>query len=348
MITGRFVRNAWYVAGWSQDLGKDQLLARTILNQPVVLYRKADGGVAALEDRCAHRFAPLSAGRLVGDDRVQCLYHGLEFDPAGNCAKNPHGGNISSRCRVKCYPVIEKHKAMWIWMGDKPAGPAKIPNFRVLDDYPPLHGTKLDHITIKANYELVVDNLLDLSHTAFLHEGILGNADTAESDITIEQDGDDVIAGRHATNVDAPGMWALQWPDHPPLVDKFSRIRWMAPSCLMLFVGICPIGQPYESGSGYNAIHMLTPETDNTTLYHFTAVRHGVKTTDEALNRDIQDKIGKMRRFAFEEQDAPFIEAQQRILDMSPVPLDPVILPIDVGPVRYKRILMKMLAAEST
>jgi nitrite reductase/ring-hydroxylating ferredoxin subunit len=97
MITGRFVRNAWYVAGWSQDLGKDQLLARTILNQPVVLYRKADGGVAALEDRCAHRFAPLSAGRLVGDDRVQCLYHGLEFDPAGNCAKNPHGGIISSR-----------------------------------------------------------------------------------------------------------------------------------------------------------------------------------------------------------------------------------------------------------
>jgi vanillate O-demethylase monooxygenase subunit len=93
---------------------------------------------------------------------------------------------------------------------------------------------------------------------------------------------------------------------------------------------------------------MLTPETENSTLYHFTAVRHGVKTTDEAINRDIQEKIGKMRRFAFEEQDAPFIEAQQRILDMSPVPLDPVILPIDVGPVRYKRVLMKMLAAEAS
>jgi phenylpropionate dioxygenase-like ring-hydroxylating dioxygenase large terminal subunit len=201
-------------------------------------------------------------------------------------------------------------------------------------------------MVIRANYELVVDNLLDLSHTCYLHEGILGNADTVESDITIEQEGDDIIAGRHATNCSPPGMWAMLWPGHPSRVDKFSRIRWMAPSTLKLFVGVCEMGAPYESGTGYHAIHLLTPETERSTHYFFTAVRFGVKTTDETRNREIQDKIAKMRRFAFEEQDAPVIEAQQRILDRAPQAIEPINLSIDVGPVRYKRVLERMLAAE--
>ena len=106
------------------------------------------------------------------------------------------------------------------------------------------------------------------------------------------------------------------------------------------------MGQKAETGTGYHAVHILTPETDQTTHYFFTAVRYNVKTTDEALNRDIQDKIGKMRRFAFEEQDAPVIEAQQRIIDAAQTAVDPLTLAIDVGPVRYKKILQRLIAAE--
>jgi vanillate O-demethylase monooxygenase subunit len=102
----------------------------------------------------------------------------------------------------------------------------------------------------------------------------------------------------------------------------------------------------WESGTGYHAIHLLTPETDRTTHYFFTAVRFNVKTADDALNRQIQEKISTMRRFAFEEQDAPVIEAQQDVIDAATTPIDPVILAIDLGPVRYKRILQKMIAAE--
>ena len=93
----------------------------------------------------------------------------------------PHGNkNIPSRARVKSYPVTEKHKAIWVWMGDQPADPAKVPDFSVMDNVPELHTTKLDKIMVKANVELIIDNLLDLSHTSFLHAGILGNADTVE------------------------------------------------------------------------------------------------------------------------------------------------------------------------
>ena len=114
----------------------------------------------------------------------------------------------------------------------------------------------------------------------------------------------------------------------------------------MLFRSICKMGAAPESGSGYNAIHMLTPQNERSTLYHFTAVRFGVMTTDEKLNRDLQKKIAEMRRFAFAEQDAPVIEAQQRVIESANTPLDPLILAVDVGPVRYKRILDKMVQAE--
>ena len=97
-------------------------------------------------------------------------------------------------------------------MGEQPADPAKVPDFSVLDNVPEMHATKRDRITIKANYELIIDNLLDLSHTSYLHEGILGNADTVESEITVEQDGDDVIVGRHAGNATAPGLFAILMP----------------------------------------------------------------------------------------------------------------------------------------
>jgi vanillate O-demethylase monooxygenase subunit len=347
LINGAYVRNAWYVAAWADDIGDGQLVARTIMDEPIVLYRKADGAVAAIEDRCAHRFAPLSMGKIVGGDRIQCPYHGLEFDGTGACVRNPHGTkNIPPRARVKSYPAVEKHKAIWLWMGEAPADETKVPDFGVLDNVPELHTTKRDSIVIHANYQLIIDNLLDLSHTSYLHEGILGNADTVESEITVEQDGDDVVVARHAGNSTPPGMFAQFWPSHPPRVDKFTKMRWMAPSTLRLVTGICKIGAAPDGGTGYNAIHMLTPENERSTLYHFTAVRFGVMTTDEKLNRELQDKIAKMRRFAFAEQDAPVIEAQQRMIESATKPLDPDVLAVDIGPVRYKRVLSKMLEAE--
>ncbi len=346
MMTGKFLRNAWYVAAWSEEILPGKLLARTILGEPVVMYRKSDGSLVALENRCPHRFAPLSLGTLLPGDRVQCAYHGLEFDGSGACVHNPHGAkNIPSRAKVASYPIVEKHLAAWIWMGDKPADPAKIPDFRVLDNVPELHITKLDSIHVKANYELVVDNLLDVSHTSYLHDGLLGNKDTVESDTPVDMDGDDVIVSRYSPNATPPGMFAQFWPGHPERIDKFSRTRWMAPCYLTLFTGICQPGAPRESGTGYHGIHMLTPEDEGSTHYFFTAVRWGVKTDDET-NRELREKVAKLRRFAFEEQDGPVIEEQQKVLDKATRQLEPTILSVDVGPVRYKRVLEKLLAAE--
>src|SRR5262245_23200946 len=170
MISGNYVRNAWYVASWSDDLADAQLLARTILKEPVVRYRESDGNVAALQDRCPHRFAPLHLGRIVSGECVPWPDRCLGFASGAGCVLHPHGTkSIPRRALVRSYPGTEKHKAIWIWMGDKSPDLSKVPDFSVLDNVPEMHATKRDRITIRANYELIIDNLLDLSHTSYLH-----------------------------------------------------------------------------------------------------------------------------------------------------------------------------------
>ena len=114
-----FLRNYWYVAAWARDLGREPL-ARIMLNEPVVLFRKRDGTPVALEDRCIHRRLPLSMGRLIGDD-IQCHYHGLVFDGTGACIKIPGQERIASAVRVKSYPVVERNQCIFVWMGDPDA-----------------------------------------------------------------------------------------------------------------------------------------------------------------------------------------------------------------------------------
>jgi len=165
-------------------------------------------------------------------------------------------------------------------------------------------------------------------------------------------DDDDVIRQLITVNLELEGFEVTTAVDGQDCLDKVKDVD---PAVITLDIMMprldgwetaSRLGADPETGTGYHAVHILTPETDRTTHYFFTAVRYNVKTTDEELNLDIQDKIGKMRRFAFEEQDAPVIEAQQRNIDGSQTSIDPLILAIDVGPVRYKQVLQKLIAAE--
>jgi len=111
-----FLRDFWHIAALSGEV-KRELLARTIMDEPVLMYRQLDGTIVALHDRCIHRRVSLSAGRLI-DDRVQCGYHGLEFDGSGKCVHIPGQTQIPPQARVKTYPTVERDGVVWIWMGD--------------------------------------------------------------------------------------------------------------------------------------------------------------------------------------------------------------------------------------
>ena len=345
----KFLRNTWYVAMPSPELGEGKLVHRTIMNEPIVFYRKEDGGIAAIADRCPHRHVPLSMGTLKGGDRIQCIYHGLEFGADGKCALNPHGSRkISEALQVKSYPAVEKHTLLWIWMGDKPADLDLIPDYSCLDDRDELHVTRTGYLNVKSNYQLLVDNLLDLSHISYTHAGILGNADTAEADPEVTQDGDVITVTRNSKDAETPGILKMMALDEElkQRGDQWQSISWFPASNLRLEFGASKVGEPKETGTGYFALHFLTPETEKTTHYHYTAARWGVQTDDET-NRELRDLIYKMRTFAFADQDVPVIEAQQISMDQAGDNLTPTLLSVDAGPLQYQKVLDRLLAEEA-
>lgn len=167
-----WLRNCWYQAGWNEELDASPSLARTILGVPLVFFRREDGAVLALHDRCPHRFAPLSAGR-VEPGRIICGYHGLAFGEDGACVHNPHGP-ITSRISVRAYPAVERHLALWVWMGEPAlADPALIPDLSFIDRTP-VTARITGHMPTAADYRLLTDNIMDLSHADYLHPTTLG------------------------------------------------------------------------------------------------------------------------------------------------------------------------------
>jgi phenylpropionate dioxygenase-like ring-hydroxylating dioxygenase large terminal subunit len=343
-----FLRNAWYVAGWASELTPGALLARTLLGEPIVIGRDESGQPFALTDRCPHAFAPMSAGRVLPGNRLQCPYHGLEFDLSGACVRNPHGnGNIPPSALLQKFPVVEKHTILWCWMGDRPADEGRIPDFSCLDGVDEKYRAAEDLLIIDASSELIVNNLLDLSHSPYLHEGVLGNEGTIAADIIVEQSGDTVYIERAVANCEIPGLFAKMLPTAPgETVFKSSRMRWDAPGVLLNDSIVERPGDP-AGRTGIFGVHLITPMTERRSMYHFVAVRKNPRPATEAEDRAIQTHVSRARRTAFETQDAVMILAQQARIDLAaPRKLQPTLLVVDQGAVRKQRVLSALMAAE--
>jgi len=340
----RYLRNAWYVALWAQDLEPGKPFARTILSEPLVFFRREDGRPVAMVDRCPHRFAALSMGRILPGDRIMCPYHGLEFGADGACVHNPHGnGQVPATARVRSYPVVEKHTLLWIWMGDREADESLIPDYSCFDGVDPVRVSKRDYLRMDASCELVVNNLLDTSHTSYVHTGILGTGDTVAARTEIQEDRGTVRISRISDNSEVPSMYRDLTPASIQRTTKWNLIRWNAPSNIIIQGGVGGPGGDPAQGFGYDGCHLLTPETDRSAHYHFAAVRWNLISDDMAENEAIRQRISQLRRFAFADQDAPIIEMQQRRIDASREPLRPMLLSVDVGAVRCQRVLKQLL-----
>lgn len=338
-----YVTNAWYVACWSQQIPQGEMFHRTLLDQPVVFYRKADGSPVALQDRCPHRFIPLHLGTLRGD-RIECGYHGLQFDCAGACVGNPHGGGrIPSAAKVRAYPLEERHGLVWIWMGDEAADTARIPDYDILC---PAQGFQLStggYLHIEANYELMAENLLDLSHITYLHDGLLGSPEQAGADQTLTEDGAHLVCRRWMPDVSVPGIFDMLYRRDNQPVDMWTEMRWIPPSNFLLDSGVHAPGGEREDHGWYYGVHILTPETATTTHYHFAAALPAGTALDEAQAA----QFAQLRRYAFEAQDKPILDAQQAALGGKDFwEMKPVLLSIDAGPVRMRRKLEQMLKDE--
>lgn len=345
-----FLLNSWYVAFWAEDLVPYELSIRTILGREIVFYRTAEGDVAALENVCPHRFASFDLGQIVKGANLRCPYHGLEFSPSGECVFNPNEeGNIPP-ARMRTYPVAERHSIVWVWMGDaEKADAGTIPDIGVLDEAGGGHTTKRDYIAMKANYRLIIDNLLDLSHVSFLHDGILGNAETRAAKTKVVTKEARVTVERIMPNVRPPELFDIMLNRDGRPVDLWHRMQWQPVGCILNDARVNERDGGRETATGIVGIHLLTPKTESSTHYHFCAVRQNPREFPPEIAQRVKDRLAELRRLAFEGQDTPIIESQQRNLDRYiENGRQPVLFGVDGGSVAYRRILDRMIRHEAS
>jgi phenylpropionate dioxygenase-like ring-hydroxylating dioxygenase large terminal subunit len=310
--------NAWYPAAWSREIGPT-LFARKICNTDIVLYRTRDGGVAALEDACWHRLLPLSLGRLV-NDQVICGYHGLVFNAAGRCTFMPAQKTINPSACVRAYPVAERHRLVWIWPGDPAlADPAEVPDFHWNDgtDWKGEGGT---FVSLQCDYQLVVDNLMDLTHETYVHAGSIGDDAILESPFEVMHDDRSATLSRWMINIEPPPFWTKQL-GRPGRVDRWQIITFEAPNVVIGDVGVALTGTGAPQGDrsqGVNGAFLcaLAPETATSCHYFWNFVRT-FRTDDKALTRSLQLAHVNEGKGVYD-QDHAVLEAQQRAILANP------------------------------
>lgn len=331
-----FQRNAWYVMALSRDVNR-QLKRRVVMNEPIVLYRKDSGEVVALQDRCPHRFAPLSRGTLLGDV-IQCQYHGLQFDQSGKCVHNPHGGAIASANQVRSYPIQEGHELVWIWMGTHDLAATKsIPDVSYMEQ----PGVRTVHSYIRGmyRYDILIDNLLDLSHTDYLHVGSFTNGACARSETSVTERGDDVVVVFKQWDAPAP-------PGHADLgefVNQVFEIRWQPGQLVSYELTITPSDGNASKALNYRFAHIATPETESITHYFMSDTR-SYKIDDAEV--DVQ--VSARQLAAIEGEDSPMLFAiDGEMAGRDLLEMRPVVLPTDRGALSVRKT-MKRLVREET
>jgi vanillate O-demethylase monooxygenase subunit len=340
-----WVKNAWYVAAWSHEIAPGSVKAFTIVDQPLALWRKADGEAVVFEDRCCHRFAPLSLGRVEGDD-LRCMYHGMKFASDGRCIEIPGQPQIPKSACVRRYPALERGGWLWVWMGDAAkADPAQVPQSISLEDKG--YVLQAGHLDYVADYLLIDDNLLDLSHLSFAHENTLGRDMPQWAD-----------ERPRVTPLDR-GLRFQRWlRNHPPrgfmkklgdVVDVWNSYDFLFPGIFLQRTGFYPVGTAERFTLGEPTEPPLflriddqavTPSSPRGARYFFAA---GARSTD--IDPGKVERLFATTEIAFHE-DKRIIEAQQKLIDLEP---GRRMLPtsLDAGPTQFRKIVDRLIQAEA-
>jgi len=332
-----WLRNCWYQLAWVHEFEQAPVLARTILNQRLIVFRDSVGALCAIQDRCPHRFAPLSAGSFE-HGVIRCGYHGLAFDGHGQCVHNPHGG-ITSAMRVPAFAVRERYGAAWIWMGAADADDSLLPELRFIDDTP-VSARHFGYMETAANYQLLTDNIMDLSHADYLHPHSLGGIMTGAKVSTGEANGEFRIQWQSNDCIPPPAFRSMVPP--PARADIWTEVSWRPPAVMILGTGANVAGAERNPANEAITLHNMTPATLMSSHYFFCITRK-FKVEDHAFNQMLGTTISN----AFSNEDKPMLEKQQASMGGAEFwSLNPVLLSIDSGAVKVRRLLSKMIDRE--
>ncbi len=316
-----YVENLWYAAAWEWEVAEaENKLARTICDVPLVFYKTDKNGYVALDNRCCHRSAPLSLGRVEGDC-IRCMYHGLLFNPDGQVIEIPGQSQISSGMKVRSYPISVKGGMIWIWMGD----PAEA-NTDDIHDFAPLSQPdqwrgfdRGDYLHYDANWLLIVDNLSDFSHVAFVHATTLGGSEAYAYDTDIENlvklDNGYTVERWHRNSLPPPfHRKVIPASEHDVHLDRCNSMAMYLPGIFLMQTLFEPVGENAAQGQRreYRNCQFMTPETRNTTHF-FWDYLHGHELDNPEISPSLKESL--LEGFM---EDKIFIEEQQKLLQASP------------------------------
>jgi vanillate O-demethylase monooxygenase subunit len=340
-----FLRNAWYVAATPDEIA-EKPLGRQICGERIVFFRKADGKVAAVENFCPHRGAPLSLGS-VDSGKLVCGYHGLAMGCDGKVVEMPRQ-RVGGFPAIKAYAVEERHGFVWVWPGDQEiADPSRIQHLEWAESSDWAYGGGRYHIN--CNYQLMIDNLMDLTHETYVHATSIGQKEIDEARVTTRAEGDHVITSRFIENILAPPFWQMALranglADDVP-VDRWQICHFHPPSHVLIEVGVALVGHGgYDAPNALKAssivVDFITPETE-TSHWYFWGMARRFKPEDEELTAKIRDGQGKI----FSE-DRAMLESQQENLLRWPE-RNLLKLNIDAGGVQSRRVISRLLMQEA-
>ncbi len=339
-----YIKNAWYVACTPNEID-DKPLGRKICGESVVLYRGMEGRVAAVEDYCPHRGAPLSLGQVI-EGQLVCGYHGLEMGCDGKAVSMP-GQRVRGFPSIRSFAVVERYGFIWIWMGAaEAADPSTIHNLHWADSPDWAYGGGLFHIN--CDYRLMIDNLMDLTHETYVHATSIGQKEIDETPSSTRVEGDRVITSRFMNGIEAPPFWKMalrgnNLPDSQP-VDRWQICNFSPPSHVMIEVGVALAGQggydaPADKKASSIVVDFITPESE-TSIWYFWGMARNFNAKDKALTAAIREGQGKI--FA---EDLAMLEQQQQ--NLLRLPTRKVLnLNIDEGGVKSRRVVDRLIAAE--
>ncbi|WP_317929544.1 aromatic ring-hydroxylating dioxygenase subunit alpha [Halioxenophilus sp. WMMB6] len=333
-----FALDQWYVAALSSECA-DKPLARTLLNHPIVMFRDGAGVVHALEDRCCHRSLPLSAG-TIEEQGIRCGYHGMLFNGEGRCLEVPGQSTVPPRAKVKNFPVQERDGIVWIWFGyDQQAAPnGDAPSYPVHTSGEYVWGGDAFHYD--APYQLIHDNLLDLSHLGYVHLQTIGGDARVHmnAEMNTTTDGDNVLVVRHMHGVTPPPTYTAAYPFEGK-IDRWQEIDFRV-SHIRIWTGGVDAGtddlrDPNRGGFHMRGFHGVTPETETSAHYIWT-----IATNPKANHEETLKKVMAQTAFTFEEDKVVIENQYQNMIRFGNQPL--MSIHVDVGANRARFIMEKL------
>ena len=342
-----FLRNSWYAAAFDHEVGQEPF-ARTILGEPIVLYRKSDNTAAALADSCCHRALPLSMGTVIGDD-LRCGYHGLVFDADGACVSVPGQSTVPPGASVRSYPAIERFGWIWVWTGDPAlADPALLPDWHWLEspDWKMVEGNGGKPLPMACNYELISDNLFDLTHLSYVHATTIGTDAIVDFPCKTERLERSIRMSRLV--VDRPAAPFYQWCGRfEGNVDRWLITTVDMPSFIVNHAGCVDTGTGIDMTEGrrdggveLKVLNALTPETETSTHYFYGHTRN-FRLDEEEVTEKFRTNFTQVFL-----EDKAILEAQQAMISNDP-DAPRIDVNADAPCIQVRKLLRELIAAES-